>query len=187
MTILRPLAFLAALAPAAAAAHDYDAGDIAVLHPYAIETPARALTGAGYFEIRNDGETADALIAVEADFPKVMLHDSVEEDGVMKMLPLERIEIAPGETVTLAPGGGAHVMFMGLDGDPFEVDERFPATLVFEQAGEIAVEFVVEPRGSATGHDHMDHDDMEHGTMDHGDMTHDDTAHDAEAGDHGAL
>ncbi|PJN92451.1 hypothetical protein CNY89_29595, partial [Amaricoccus sp. HAR-UPW-R2A-40] len=36
--------------------------------------------------------------------------------------------------MTFAPGG-AHVMFMGLDGDPFEVGEVIPATLVFEKAG----------------------------------------------------
>jgi hypothetical protein len=49
-------------------------------------------------------------------------------------------------------------MFMGLDGDPFEVGERIPATLVFERAGEIEVEFWVEPRdGGMTGHEEHDH------------------------------
>jgi hypothetical protein len=48
-------------------------------------------------------------------------------------------------------------MFMGLDGDPFEEGERIPATLVFERAGEIAVEFWVEPRaGGMTGHEGHD-------------------------------
>ncbi|EYD72354.1 copper chaperone PCu(A)C [Limimaricola hongkongensis] len=170
MTI-RPFAVLAVLGFATAAqAHDYKAGDLTVLHPFAIETAARATTGAGYFEIRNDGDTADTLIAVEADFPKVALHTSVEADGMMTMQPLERIEIAPGDTVTLAPGEGGHVMFMGLEA-PFEIGESFDATLVFEKAGEIAVEFNVEPRPdpSAAGmdHDEMDHDDMNHGEMDH--------------------
>jgi hypothetical protein len=45
-------------------------------------------------------------------------------------------------------------MFMGLDGDPFEEGDRIPATLVFDRAGEIAVEFWVEPRdGNRTGHE----------------------------------
>ncbi|WP_432254615.1 copper chaperone PCu(A)C [Limimaricola sp. AA108-03] len=183
---LRPLAFLATIGLAGAAqAHDYGSGDLTVLHPFAIETAERATTGAGYFAIRNDGDAADALIAVEADFPKVALHEAVETDGMMTMQPLERIEIAPGETVTLAPGRGGHVMFMGLE-NPFEVDGRFAATLVFETAGPVEVEFVVEPRPEAgtprEGMDHgdMDHEAMGHGAMNEGEMDHGDM-------DHGAM
>ncbi|MCP1167583.1 copper chaperone PCu(A)C [Limimaricola litoreus] len=174
--MFRSLALIAALGFAGAAqAHDFEAGGLTVLHPFAIETASRATTGAGYLTIRNEGETADALIGVEADFPKVTLHESVEADGMMTMQPLERIDIAPGETVTLAPGMGGHVMFMGLEA-PFETGARFPATLIFEEAGEVAVEFVVEARPEAEGgmdHGVMGHDDMDHDAMDHGDMGHD--------------
>lgn len=184
---LRPLALLAAIGLAGAAqAHDYGSGGLTVLHPFAIETAERATTGAGYFAIRNDGDVTDALIAVEADFPKVTLHEAIETDGMMTMQSLERIEIAPGETVTLAPGRGGHVMFMGLE-NPFEVDERFAATLVFETAGPVEVEFVVEPRPEAgtlregmdheaMGHEAMGHGEMNHGDMDHGAMTEGDEA-----------
>ena len=171
--IFRPLALIAALGIAGAAqAHDFEAGGLTVLHPFAIETASRATTGAGYLTIRNDGETADALIGVEADFPKVSLHESVEADGMMSMQPLERIDIAPGETVSLAPGLGGHVMFMGLDA-PFETGARFPATLIFEEAGEVAVEFVVEPRPEAGAEGGMGHGAMDHGDMDHGETGHD--------------
>lgn len=153
-----------------AAAHEFEAGDLAILHPFAVETAPRATTGAGYLEIRNDGAAPDALIGVEADFPRVTLHESVEADGMMTMRPLERLEIAPGETAVLAPGNGGHVMFMGLEA-PFAVGERFGATLVFERAGRVAVEFVVEPRPQAgADHGEMDHGAMDHDAMDHGAM-----------------
>ena len=187
---LRPFALVAALGLATAAqAHDFEADGLTVLHPFAIETAERATTGAGYFEIRNDGDSADALIAVEADFPKVALHESVETDGMMTMQPIDRLEIAPGETVTLTPGEGGHVMFMGLS-DGFEIGERFPATLVFESAGEVAVEFVVEARPEAGADDGMDHGDMDHGDVDHGDMDHGDMDHDGmnhDAMQHGEM
>ena len=98
------------------------------------------------------------------DFPRVSLHGTeTDPQGVTRMIPIDGIEIAPGETVTLAPGG-MHVMFMGLDGDPFEEGERIPATLVFERAGEISVEFWVEPRdGGMTGHEGHDHGSIEPG------------------------
>ena len=48
--------------------------------------------------------------------------------------------------VTLAPQG-LHVMFMGLEA-PLAAGASIPATLVFERAGEIAIEFEVEPRAA---------------------------------------
>jgi copper(I)-binding protein len=115
------------------------------------------MSGAGYMTITNTGSEPDRLLALRADFPRVSLHGTqTDAQGVTRMVPVEGIAIAPGETVTLAPGG-MHVMFMGLDGDPFEEGERIPATLVFERAGEIAVEFWVEPRTGATiGHESHD-------------------------------
>lgn len=192
--MLRPFALLVALGLGAAAqAHEFEEGDLAILHPFAIETAARATTGAGYFEVRNDGDQADALIGVEAAFPKVALHEAVETDGMMTMQPIERVEIAPGETLTLAPGEGGHVMFMGIDA-PFEVGARFPAKLIFERAGAVEVEFVVELRPepgadhSTMDHSTMDHSGMtdaeggmDHGTMDHGEMNHGEMEHGADA------
>ena len=61
-------------------------------------------------------------------------------------------------------------MFMGLEG-PFETGARFPATLIFEQAGEVAVEFVVEQRPGAGANEGMEHGDMmEHGDIDQEDV-----------------
>lgn len=140
-----------------ATAHEVTTESLVIDHPYALETPATAMSGAGYMTITNSGSEPDRLLAVRADFPRVTLHGTeTDAEGVTRMVPVEGITIAPGETVTLAPGG-MHVMFMGLDGDPFEEGERIPATLLFERAGEIAVEFWIEPRtGATTGHEGYD-------------------------------
>ncbi len=120
------------------------------------------MAGAGYMEITNNGDTADTLVEVKADFPRVEIHTVLmSDDGVARMRKLDDgLEIAPGETVALQPGG-FHIMFMGLNGDPFEVDETVNATLVFENAGMVDVVFNVEPRNNETmqmdhsGHDHL--------------------------------
>jgi len=140
-------------------AHEFKAGDLVIDHPMAFETPKTAMSGGGYLTIINTGSTPDRLIEVRADFPKVQLHTTEEKDGVFKMMHVEAVEISPGETVKFAPGG-LHVMFMGLNGDPFEVGEEIPATLVFEKAGEVEVVFDVEERNGEA----MDH--SKHGTMD---------------------
>ena len=151
-----------ALLPGFALGHDYMLGDLHVEHPFARATPATAMAGAGYLSILNSGAADDRLIAIEADFPRVMMHDSKVVDGVASMLALDGVAIPAGQTVTFAPGG-LHVMFMGLNGDPLEAGEDVPATLVFEKAGRLDVVFKVEDADAA-----MDHGTMDHGTMDHG-------------------
>lgn len=145
------------LSATAATAHEFTLGDLTINHATSFETPVTAKTGVGYLTITNAGTEADRLLGVKADFPRVMIHDTEEKDGVARMFHIDAIEIPAGETVTLEPGG-MHVMFMGLDGDPLEVGEKIPATLIFESAGEIDVEFSVEARAKAAKkHDHSDH------------------------------
>lgn len=142
-----------------ATAHEFKIGDIVVDHPMAFETASSAMSGGGYLSITNNGAQMERLMAVEADFPRVMLHTTEMKDDVARMMHVDTVEIPAGETVMLAPGG-LHVMFMGLNGDPFEVGETIPATLVFEQAGALEVVFNVEERSTdgAMQMDHSNHD-----------------------------
>lgn len=161
---MKLLSFAAAaalfLVAQSATAHEFKIGDLIIDHPMALETFQTAMTGAGYLSVTNTGSQNDRLIAVEADFPRVMLHTSETTNDIVTMSHLDGIDIPAGETVTLAPGG-LHVMFMGLNGDPFEVGETFPATLVFEKAGRLDVVFNVEARDGATDEmDHSNHDAM---------------------------
>lgn len=140
MRAIFPLLFMAL--PGAAVAEEFTVGDLRIVDPVARESARMAMAGAGYMAIVNEGDTVDHLVAVRADFPRVMIHDTKMENDVATMFHIDAVEIAPGETVELAPGG-MHVMFMGLQGDPLEAGETIPATLVFENAGEIDIEFEV--------------------------------------------
>jgi copper(I)-binding protein len=145
-----------ALAWAPLAAHEFKIGDLAIGHPYAPETAPTAKTAAGYLTITNDGATPDRLIEVRSALPRAEIHTTeVDTQGVARMSRVDALEILPGETVELAPQG-THVMFMGLSA-PLEAGGMLDATLVFEQAGEVAVQFNVEPRDGEADMDHMDH------------------------------
>jgi len=146
----RLLALLLLAAPAAA--HEFTVGQLTIEHPWSRATPPTAKVGAGYLEISNAGDTPDRLVAVEtAVAGRVELHLSTTVDGVMQMRPLpDGIEIPPRGTVTLAPGG-LHIMFMELKA-PLVEKQQVPAVLVFEQAGRVAVEFVVEAMGAEPAH-----------------------------------
>ena len=59
----------------------------------------------------------------------------------MKMIRLDTLTVASGETATLEPGG-RHLMFMGLR-KPFAPGDTIAVTLIFEQAGRIELEIPV--------------------------------------------
>jgi copper(I)-binding protein len=113
-----------------------------IQHPWARASIGQARAGAAYLTIVNRGQSADRLIAIATPAAKhAKLHTHLLEEGVMKMRPVEAIEIAPGEPAVLEPGG-LHIMLMGLTA-PLEAGEPFPMTLIFENAGTVDVEVTV--------------------------------------------
>jgi copper(I)-binding protein len=133
-------------------AHDYSKGSMHIEHPWSRATPKGASVGAGYLIIENRGAIADRLISVSSAISeRGEIHEMAVTDGVMRMRPLAKgVEIAPGMTAKIEPGG-LHIMFPGLK-RPLEKGERFKATLNFEKAGAVEVEFVVEAMGGEPAH-----------------------------------
>jgi len=131
-----------------ALALDYKLGAIEIGQPWARATPSTAEAGGGFLVITNTGTTLDRLIAVKSPAAdKVEIHEMKMDGNVMRMRALEKgIEIPPGATVELKPGG-FHIMFMGLKA-PFAKDAKVPATLVFEKAGSIDIELMVQAMGA---------------------------------------
>jgi hypothetical protein len=136
----------------AASAHGYKLGALEIGHPWARATPPTAPTGGGYLSVKNTGTTPDRLMSASSPAAEIVqVHDMKMEGNVMRMRELDGpLEIKPGETVTLAPGG-MHLMMMGLKA-PLKQGERVPLTLVFEKAGKIDVELVVVALGTTPGH-----------------------------------
>jgi copper(I)-binding protein len=104
-------------------------------------------TGAGFMTIRTAGPAADRLVAARAAIARVVeLHTHVRDGDVMRMRPVPAIDVPAGGTVMLQPGG-LHLMLIGLTAS-LEQGATVPVTLVFERAGEIAVELRVESAGA---------------------------------------
>lgn len=147
---LRRWLLAAALATFAlpAAAHDYKLGTLEIGNPWTRATPPSAQSGGGFLTITNKGTTSDRLTAVRSTASTtVEIHEMKMDGNVMRMRELEKgVEIAPGATVELKPGG-YHIMFMGLK-KPFKQGDMIPATLVFARQGKVAVRFKVQPIAS---------------------------------------
>lgn len=136
------LMLMQAAAPLALA-HDYKAGDLAIDHPWARPTPPAAKVGGAYLTIENKGKSADKLLRASSPVAGVVeLHNMSMEGNVMRMRAVPGIDLPPGKTVTLAPGG-LHVMLQDLR-QPLKQGDRLPLTLVFQRAGQVKVELAVE-------------------------------------------
>src|SRR5580700_2003667 len=140
---------LTLLAVPAAQAADYDVGSIHISQPWARATPKGAASGAAYMTITNNGKTADKVNCVSSDASaECQIHTMTMDNGVMQMRPVEGgLEIKPGETVTLKPGG-FHMMLVNLK-HPLEQGNTVKATLKFDTAGSVDVEYPIAAIGAA--------------------------------------
>jgi periplasmic copper chaperone A len=143
-------AFIAGtLLAAGAQAADYDVGSIHIAQPWARATPKGASTGAAYMTITNNGTVPDRVTCESSDAgAQCQIHSMTMEGGVMKMRPVEGgLEIKPGETIILKPST-VHVMFVDLK-QPLQQGKVVKATLKFEKAGTVDVEYPIAAIGAA--------------------------------------
>jgi copper(I)-binding protein len=155
MSLVVRLAFAFVLAGSTAVlAHSFTKGDILVDHPWTRATPGEASVGVGYVKITNNGSAADRFTGGTLDGAEALeIHEMKMDGDVMQMRHLDKgLEIAPGATIELAPGGN-HLMFMGLK-KPIVAGENRKGTLSFEKAGAIDVEFTVEKAGATESGEH---------------------------------
>jgi periplasmic copper chaperone A len=144
-------ATLATFALLPAQAEDVTVGSLKISAPWARATPKGASVGGAYMKITNTGTSSDRLIggatAIASSFK---VHEMSMDNGVMKMRPVTGgLEIKPGQTVELKPGG-YHVMLMGLK-EQLAQGQHFKATLEFAKAGKVDVDFAIEGVGAQTG------------------------------------
>ncbi len=131
-----------------ALADDVTVGSLKISAPWARATPKGAKVGGGYFTITNAGTTADHLVGGSTDVANTFeIHRMSMDNGVMKMRAVPAgVDIKPGETVELKPGG-YHIMMMGLKRQLVQ-GQHFKATLQFEKAGKVDVDFAIEGIGA---------------------------------------
>ncbi len=108
------------------------AGQLTVEGVRARPAPLEGGNGAAFFTILNGTDKPVRLASAASDVAAtVELHETINEGGVMKMVPQpEGFEIPAGGIVELAPGG-KHVMFIGL-AQPLAEGDAFSVTLNFD-------------------------------------------------------
>jgi copper(I)-binding protein len=139
------------------------AAAIEVTDAWARTSPAVADAGAAYMVLTNRGDVDDALVSASvADTvaATVELHETRAAGGMggdmgggggmggsstttpmMEMVPVDRIDVPAGESVSLEPGG-LHIMLLGLV-EPLTAGDELELTLTFEVAGDVVATVVV--------------------------------------------
>ena len=69
------------------------------------------------------------------------IHETVTENGMVRMRQVARLSVAPGDTASLRPGG-MHVMLMALR-TPLVAGQTFTCTLFVRGGGHVDAEFTV--------------------------------------------
>ncbi|QOZ79362.1 hypothetical protein XH83_30565 [Bradyrhizobium sp. CCBAU 53351] len=139
---------LTCLVGSPARAADTTSGDLVITKAWSRATPGGAKVAGGYLTIENRGNAPERLQSASAIHAlRTEIHEMTVNDGIMTMRPLDKgLVIAPGQVITLAPGGG-HLMFVGLD-VPLHAGDQMPVKLSFERAGDVNVTLDVQAMGA---------------------------------------
>ncbi len=122
-------------------------GEIEVIQPWARASISATRPTAAFFTVHNNGSESDSLISVSSPSAKMThIHHTTMVDGAMIMSPVDSLEILPGQTITLKPGG-LHVMLMKLTA-PLIEGETTELVLTFENAGEVTITAPILTPGS---------------------------------------
>ncbi len=122
---------------------------IEVKTPYAFATISNAPTGAVFFDLINNGDEEDTLIAASSDVAQINeIHENYidEDDGTMMMRKIPAIVVGAKSTVNLKPTG-KHIMLIRLK-EQLRLEDEFDLTLNFEKSGAQVVSVKVIPPGT---------------------------------------
>jgi hypothetical protein len=137
-------------------ANEHAHGNIDIEHPWSRPTPPGTPMGVGYMVIKNHSDRDITLVG--ASTPRaghVSIHETMMNDGVMRMQPLKNgIAVPAGGAVELKPRS-YHLMLEKLV-KPLEEGEGIPLTLEFEGAEAIEVELSVQSLDADMSEPEMD-------------------------------
>jgi copper(I)-binding protein len=120
-----------------------ESAGLQAVNPWVREAPPTADTSAAYMELRNTGKDEIVVTGVSCpDFGHSMIHDTVIENGVAKMIHADELRIPAGQSVTLSPGG-KHLMLM-MRQRPLKAGDQVKLQLDLAGGGKLAIDAPVK-------------------------------------------
>jgi copper(I)-binding protein len=120
---------------------------------YAWAVPPGQTNSAAFVTLRNNSDRDYALVAAESPMAKALeLHTHIMEGEMMRMRPVEKIEIPAGAKVELQPGG-LHIMLIGLE-HQLTPGEAVQITLIYADGSKQTLQASVRKVQPVTHHHH---------------------------------
>ncbi len=127
---------------------------VSVRDPWIREAPPNASVLAGYMVLENHtGRSVSLLRVASPAFRNAMIHRTVTQGGVAKMVHMQRVEIPPGGKVVFEPGG-YHLMLMNPK-EPLRAGDRAKLELEFTSGLTESVDFSVRKAVESARMGHM--------------------------------
>ncbi len=131
------------------------ASDIVIKRAWVSEAPPMAKTLGGYMIVKNLGKIERHFVSASAvDFDEVLLHRTVLEGGLAKMVHQRDVSIPAGGRIEFKPGN-YHLMLM-RPVRRFVAGDQIDITLKFKDGEEISLPFRVL-KGMNMGSEHECH------------------------------
>ena len=101
---------------------------------------------AGFATLRNGCAASAVVVAASSpSFASVELHESTVVDGVSRMRPVPRLQVAAGRAAVLEPGG-LHLMLMDPR-SPLAAGQRIEVVFTLEDGSRVRGMFEARPAG----------------------------------------
>lgn len=128
-------------------------GSIVVRYAYVTQNIGSD-TSAAYMQIENAGDVADRLLSLSSPVAgSITLHDTINNGGLMSMLPLpDGIPLPPNSTIELKTAG-LHAMLEQVKG-PLKPGETVPIALRFSAGKVLELAVPVRAPTSESVHSH---------------------------------
>lgn len=118
-------------------------------------TATAAMAGVVYVTVTDSGAPTTLVSVSTPIAAQAQMHQSLMQNGMMEMLPVTSLPIAPGKPISFSPGG-YHIMLTGLT-KPLSPGQTFPLTLTFADGGKVTTTVTVQsmtdaaPAGTMSG------------------------------------
>ena len=116
--------------------------ELDVRDPWIKNLPASVPVRAGYMTIHNPQSKAVSIVSLRSNaFASIEIHQTIEQDGMMRMEQVRSLNIESNSSVQLAPGG-LHLMMMNPS-EPTQPGDLLEIVIVLDDGSEQRVEMQV--------------------------------------------
>jgi len=116
--------------------------ELDVRDPWIKNLPPSVPVRAGYMTIHNPQSEAVSIVSLRSDaFASVEIHQTIEQDGMMRMEQVPSLKIEPNSSLQLAPGG-LHLMMMNPS-EPTRPGDLLEIVIVLDDGSEQRVDMQV--------------------------------------------